>query len=203
MNGIHEVRGSIPLSSTINFSQKAWEACKSMRQAGLRALLLGAVAIFMAGATAGCDNPFDPLAKSDKIQGLTYINFSAVQGAWDSDPEMDGLEISMEYKNEFGEALTFHDKPHKITIELWSLVTVDGKDFRGSLLISKTVDYSNSDDLIRIPIEFYAGTLSIATPPADIKGYVRVRVFPPQEYPKKELVSPFGDASLYEPLKIL
>ena len=58
-----------------------------MRLAGLRSSLFGAVALLLAGAVAGCDNPFDPLNKSDKIQGLTYFDFAATQEHWDSDPE--------------------------------------------------------------------------------------------------------------------
>ena len=120
-----------------------------MRLAGLRSLLFLVVAVAMAGAVAGCDNPFDPLKSSDKIQGLTYFDFAATQEHWDSDPEWDGVQITMSYYNEFGDALNFHDKPHKIEIEFWS--EVDGRRrrtpvARGHLLTSKTVEFSNSDD---------------------------------------------------------
>jgi len=171
-----------------------------MRLDGMRSLLFGAVAILMAGAIAGCDNPFDPLSKSDKIQGLTYFDFSATQERWDSDPESDGLAITMSYYNEFGDQLNFHDKPHKITIEFWSAATIGEPAItvRGSFLISKTVDFSNSDDVIRIPIEYYAGTLSLpSTEP--ITGYLLVRVFPPQEYPKRELYFIQSDVEFYTP----
>ena len=32
------------------------------------------------------------------------------------------MQITMSYFNEFGDSLSFHDKPHKITIEFWSQV---------------------------------------------------------------------------------
>ena len=88
-----------------------------MRLAGLRSLLFWTVAVLIAGPRAGCDNPFDPLKSSDKIQGLTYFDFSATQEHWDSDPEWDGVQITMNYYNEFGDSLNFHDKPHKVEIE--------------------------------------------------------------------------------------
>jgi len=146
----------------------------------------------MAGGVAGCDNPFDPLNTSVKIQGLTYFDFSATQEHWDSDPEWDGLQISMDYSNEFGDALSFHDKPHKIEIEFWSEVSDPGPPAitaLGSLLASKTVEFSNSDDVIRIPIEFYAGALALPSTES-IKGCIKVSIFPPQESPQKELVAP-------------
>jgi hypothetical protein len=180
-----------------------------MRLARLRSLLFWAVAVVMVGAGVGCENPFDPLNKSDKIQGLTYFDFSATQEHWDSDPEWDGVQISMSYYNEFGDALNFHDKPHKIEIEFWSekSTTAEGSSTavtsRDKLLITKTVEFSNSDDLIRIPVEYYYSSLpapSTTTPAAAIgkaraatytepvTGYLLLRVFPPQEYPQKELV---------------
>ena len=160
-----------------------------MRLAGLRPWLCVAVAIMMVGAVAGCDNPFDPLNTSDKIQGLTYFDFSAGQAHWDSDPQWDGLQITMKYYNEFGDALNFHDKPHKVTIEIYSEVegaTTSDPKSKGSLLASKTITYSNSDDLINIPIEFYGGSLGLpSTDP--ISGCLLIRVFPPQQDPQREL----------------
>ena len=104
---------------------------------------------------------------SDKIQGLTYFDFSATQEHWDSDPEWDGLQITMNYYNEFGDTLSFHDKPHKIQIEFWSQksgrLDAAGR-YEDSFLTSKTVEFSNSDDFIRIPIEFYGGFLGRRPP---------------------------------------
>ena len=113
-----------------------------MRLAGLRSLLFLVVAIAVAGAIAGCDNPFDPLKSSDKIQGLSYFDFSATQEHWDSDPEWDGLQITLNYYNEFGDTLSFHDKSHKITDRF--LLGGGRRDRRQSVtrtfLTSKTVD---------------------------------------------------------------
>ena len=187
MNGIHEVRGSIPLSSTINTMNWVKGVCKAMRLARLRSFLVLIFTAAITGAIAGCDNPFDPLKSSDKIQGLTYFDFAASQEHWDSDPEWDGLQITMNYYNEFGDTLSFHDKSHKIVIEFWS-EDADAKPV--SLLTSKTVAFSNSDDFIRIPIEYYGGLLGIVDPTIPITGCLRVTVFPPQAYPKKELVAP-------------
>jgi len=166
--------------------------CGAMRLTGLRSLLFLAVGIFIAGAVAGCDNPFDPLSKSDKIQGLTYFDFAATQEHWDSDPEWDGLQIDMNYYNEFGETLSFHDKSHKVKIDIYSEKSDDSTPpvVTRSFLTSKTVEFSNSDDSIRIPIEFYGGLLEYADPPEDITGCLQVRIYPPQEYPQRELVAP-------------
>ena len=176
-----------------------------MRLAGLRSLPLWIAAVLLTGFAAGCDNPFDPLKSSDKIEGLTYFDFSAAQAKWDSDPESDGLEITMKYYNEFGDSLNFHGKPHKVEIEFWEAVQDLGPPVvtsRGSLLTVKTVEYGDSDETIRIPIEYYVGTLGeLGTEP--IKGYLLVRIFPPQEYPQKELeylVGPEVEFYVYEVL---
>lgn len=171
-----------------------------MRQAGLKSLLFWGLAFVVAGVVAGCDNPFDPLQKSDKIQGLTYFDFTATQEHWDSDPEWDGLQISMGYYNEYGDSLSFHDKPHKIQVELWSQKTVGTATniVRDKLLASKTVEYSNSDDFIRIPIDYYAVALPLPSTES-IKGFVLMRLYPPLEYPQKELLFLQGDVELYTP----
>lgn len=160
-----------------------------MRLAGLRSLLFWTVAILAGGVLAGCDNPFDPLKTTDKIQGLTFFDFTAAQAHWDSDPEWDGLQISMSYFNEFGDQLNFHDKPHQLTIELYSEVAGDATGdpvTRGGLLASFDLEYSNSDDLINVPIEFYGGSLSLPSTEA-VTGCVLIRVFPPQQSPQREL----------------
>jgi len=163
-----------------------------MRPAGLRSLLFLVFTIAIAVAVAGCDNPFDPLKSSDKIEGLTYFDFVATQEHWDSDPAWDGVQITMNYYNEFSDALSFHDKPHKVQIDIWSEVSAGTPAVvTRSFLTSKTVSFSNSDDFIRIPIEYYGGFLPIADPPVDIKGCLQVHVFPPQEYPQRELIAPF------------
>jgi len=128
-----------------------------MRLAGLRSLLCLVFAVVLVGAVAGCDNPLDPLKSSDKIEGLTYFDFSATQEHWDTDPEWDGLQITMNYYNEFSDTLNFHDKSHKIQIDIYLEVSdeVAAKAVTRSFLVSKTVDFENSDDFIRIPIEYY------------------------------------------------
>ena len=170
------------------------EACKAMRLAGLRSLLFLIIPVAVAGAIAGCDNPFDPLKSTSKIEGLTYFDSAANQEHWDSDPEWDGLQIDLNYYNEFGETLSFHDKPHKVKIDFYTEQT-DGSTppvVTRSFLTSKTVEFSNSDDSIRIPIEFYGGLLTYADPPEDIQGCLQIRIYPPQEYPQRELVAPFA-----------
>ena len=167
-----------------------------MRLVGLKTFLFLAIAVFIVGTVPGCDNPFDPLKSSDKIEGLTYFDFAATQEHWDSDPEWDGVQIVMNYYNEFGDALTFHDKSHKVSIEIWSQTTAT-PPARGHLLITKDVDFVNSDDLIRIPIEYYGGTLSLGT--ESIKGCLLVHVYPPQGYPQPELHSLQCDVELFTP----
>lgn len=171
-----------------------------MRLAGLKSLLFWAVAVVVAGSAAGCDNPFDPLSTSDEIQGLTYFDFTASQEHWDSDPEWDGLQISMNYYNQFGDTLSFHDKPHYVQVELWSQTVNDATPpvtVRGSFLASKTVIYSNSDDFIRIPIDYYAAALD-PDATTDITGYLLIRVYPPQEYPQRELIYALADVELFK-----
>jgi hypothetical protein len=165
--------------------------CKAMRLVGLRTLMFLIITVAIAGSIAGCDNPFDPLKSSDKVQGLSYFDVSAIQEHWDSDPEWDGLVITLTYHNEFGDTLSFHDKPQRIEIDFYSEVPVGTPPVATqTYLTSKTVSFSNSDDPIRIPIESYRGFLEIADPPEDIKGCLQVRLFPPQEYPQKVLVAP-------------
>jgi hypothetical protein len=178
------------------------EACKAMRLARLRSLLILAVAVAITGVGAGCDNPFDPLKSSDKIQGLTYFDFAATQEHWDSDPEWDGLVITLNYSNEFGNSLSFHDKPSKIAIDFYSEVVTLGPPevTTQTYLTSMNVEFSNSDDPIRIPIERYSGFLEITDPTLGVTGCLQVRLFPPQEYPQKVLVAPFQcGVELYTP----
>jgi len=165
-----------------------------MRLARLRSLLSLVVFIAIVGAVAGCNNPFDPLKSSDKIEGLTYVDFAAVQEHWDSDPDWDGVQITLSYFNEFSDTLSFHDKSHKVQIEFWSSKDSSGTPVikvRDKFLTSKTVEFANSDDFIRIPIEYYGGLIGIdPVTPVDITGCMVVRIFPPQEYPQKELIAP-------------
>lgn len=173
-----------------------------MRLAGLKSLLFLVFAVAIAGTVAGCDNPLDPLKSSDKIEGLTYFDFSATQEHWDTDPDWDGLQITMNYYNEFSDTLSFHDKPHKIQIDIYSEVSdeVAAKAVTRSFIISKTVDFENSDDFIRIPIEYYGGFLGIADSPDPVKGCLQIRIFPPQEYPQRELVAPLQcEVNLFTP----
>jgi len=163
-----------------------------MRLAELKSLLLLVVVMAIAGTVTGCDNPFDPLKSSDKIQGLTFFDFAATQEHWDSDPEWDGVQIVMNYYNEFGDTLSFHDKSHKVQIDFYSDVSSDATPpvVTRTFLTSKTVDFSNSDDFIRVPIEYYGGLLDIEDPPKDIQGCLKISIFPPQESPQRELVAP-------------
>jgi hypothetical protein len=165
-----------------------------MRPAGFKSALFGVVALLMAGAFAGCENPLDPLDKSDKIQGLTYIDFSASWERWDSDPQGDGLLVTLTYSTEFGDSLSFNNKPHKVVIEFWTEKDkndgVEGASpyqAKDQLFFSKTIEFSNSDDDIRIPIEAYYQALQSAAP-VDYAGFMVVKVFPPEQYPRTELM---------------
>lgn len=187
-----------------------------MRFAGRGFWLLGAFVFLMAVAFAGCENPFSPIDKSEKIQGLTYIDFSLSWSRWDSDPEYDGLEVTIDYYGEFGDALSFTDKPHDVTIEFWSQkeeTTESGDDTTTTTTTTKTydtlfytltVDHKNSSDTIRIPIESYIGDMKGASDfveTADYNAFVIVRVHPPQDYPKSELVVGYSDMLIYKPVE--
>jgi len=183
-------------------------------------LLLALLLVSM--GLAACTNPFDPLTKSDSIRGLSYIDFSLVWDRWDSDPEGDGVSVTVEYFNEFGDSLDFHDKPHRVVIEFWTEKLVGGiEDEEGTiegarsandvLIFSYPVEQDFSDDDIRVPIEAYSGALAAnfetfpeftisnaaAEPPENV--FVLVRVFPPNQDPKPELVAYYSAQTVYEP----
>ena len=177
-----------------------------MRLAGLRSLLFGAFALLVVGTFPGCENPFDPLSESDKIQGLSYVDFAGTWDRWDSDSAYDGIVVTPEYYNEFGDSLSFHDKPHSVVIEFWTQTDIGTTESpyiaKGTLFFSTTIDFSNSDDTIRIPVEAYRDSI-----PADIidpatgesKGFIAMRVFPPQEYPREELPISYPDQTFFKP----
>jgi hypothetical protein len=176
-----------------------------MRRVRFKSMLFGAIALFLAGAFAGCENPFDPINKSDKIEGLTYIDFSSTWERWDSDPQGDGLVVTLSYSNEFGSSLAFHDKPHKVVIEFWTQKDKNEGVEGGSsymtmdkLFFSKTIEFSNSDDDIRIPIEAYYQAMQAAAP-VDYTGFMQVRIFPPEQYPRTELVVAQPDVVFFVP----
>jgi hypothetical protein len=169
-------------------------------------LLLGVIAVLTALSVAGCQNPIDPVDKSDKIQGLTWVEINSADLAmWDSDPGNDGLEISLSYKNEYGDELSFHDKSHNVVIEFWTeknAGTVDAEFFtRDRLFYSQTIDFENSDDAIRIPYEAYISQLSAAYGglTAAASGMLVVRVFPPEEDPRPELLVAKSGVEFYVP----
>lgn len=188
-----------------------------MRLAGLRSLLFGAVALLSVGAFAGCENPFDPLNKSEKIEGLSYFDVAATWDRWDSDPQYDGVLFDLSYYNEFGDSLAFHDKPHSVVIEFWSQqdtgadIVPPGPSFlvQDELFFSKTIEFSNSDDGIRVPIESYFSSIPSAlftdvtveppVPVTEVKGFLVVRVFPPLGYPRVELVIGMPDVIFFKP----
>jgi hypothetical protein len=184
-----------------------------MRLAGLKSVLFGVSALLVMGAFTGCENPFDPLGKSDKIEGLTYIDFSATWERWDSDPQGDGLVVSLTYSNEFGDSLSFNDKSHKVVIEFWTQKDLSAGTeptpraatiVKDKLFYTKTIDFENSDDEIRIPIEAYYQALVAAFPASDdaapdFAGFMVVRVFPPQQYPRTELLVAQPDVVFFVP----
>ena len=170
--------------------------------------ILGAVALVSALAVPGCQNPLDPIDKSDKIQGLTWVEINdASFEQWDSDPEADGMLVSVAYKNEFGDELDFHDKPHDVVIEFWTQKDLGdtGSPYltRDQLFFSKTVRYEHSDDDIRVPIEAYFASLGevfdLSDPDTVYEGMLVVRVFPPQEFPRPELLVAEADTEFYLP----
>jgi hypothetical protein len=191
---------------------------KAMRSSGLRSLLFGALALAMAGSLAGCENPLDPLDKTDKIRGLSFVEAATTWEAWDSDPEADGVVVELTYKNEFGDTLAFHDKPHTVVIEFWtekdlgSIVTETETGSTTSpphlvpdkLFFSKSIEYSNSDDTIRIPKEAYVDLIPTeafteSTGEANLV-LVQVRIFPPQGSPQTELTIGEADVIIFKPV---
>lgn len=179
-----------------------------MRLATLRSLLFGALVVLAVGVFPGCENPLSPLNKSDKIQGLTYIEAQTTWTAWDTDPEADGVEIALTYLTEFGDSLKFHDKPHNVVIEFWTQKDIGTETSsyltQDQLFFSKTVEYSNSEDDIRISVEAYSALIPAAAFDEDSgeanQVFVLVRVFPPKEYPRKELYIAESDVTIFKPV---
>ncbi|HEY5997944.1 MAG TPA: hypothetical protein VI078_01400 [bacterium] len=169
--------------------------------------LFAAIALLSALSIAGCQNPLDPVDKSDKIQGLTWVEInSASLEQWDSDPGLDGMVVSISYKNEFGDELSFHDKPHEVIIEFWTQKDIGTGGIshltRDKLFFSKSINFENSDDDIRIPYEAYLGAaqgvFDFSDPAADFSGMLVVRVFPPLESPRPELIVAESDVVFFE-----
>lgn len=161
-----------------------------------------------------CENPLNPLDKSDKIRGLSYIDCSLTWERWDSDPEYDGVIVTMEYYNEFGDSLSFHGKPHELIIEFYTQKVVGGEknpdtgNIEGGrttydrLIFSYPVVFSHADDEIRIPIEAYQGSLQASgydLEKEDALVFLIVKVRPPQAHPLPELLVGYADQTVSKP----
>ena len=177
-----------------------------MRLAGRKAsVLLGAFALLLVAMLGGCENPFDPLDKSEEIKGLAYIDFALTWDRWDADPEYDGVVIGIDYYNEFSDSLSFHDKPHEVVVEFYTqredgpeetpIITYD------ELFYTQTITFSNADDDIRIPVEAYRQALRDGGYDLDAEAtaFVIVRVFPPKQLPRPELFVGYADQSVFKP----
>ena len=175
-------------------------------------LLYLLVTILTATVFFACENPFDPLDTSSEIRGLQYIDFSLTWEYWDSDPAGDGVVVSPEYLNEFGDSLSFHDKSHRLVIEFYTQKLVGqvpdenglltgGSPTLDALVFAFPVNYDNTTDDIRIPVEAYRAQLIGAgydlELPAD--AFVVLRVFPPKEIPRSELVAFYANVAVFEP----
>lgn len=173
---------------------------------------------------ASCANPFDPLDTSTEIRGLSYIDYSLTWAAWDSDPEGDGVEVEIAYFNEFGDSLSFNDKKHRVVIEFYTQTkagvvetpeggTTSGITVADELFFTFPVEHSNSDHIIRIPIEAYQASMAEAgynfetcvtdedpgpEQQPNFNAYVLVRVFPPQQKPQPELIAFYIDQLIFE-----
>lgn len=170
-------------------------------------VLVGVIALISVFSLAGCQNPIDPIDKSDEIQGLTWVEINSSDlEPWDSDPELDGLVITLGYKNEFGDELSFHDKQHNVVIEFWTQkdINPDGDPYltRDQLFYSQTIEFEDSEDEIRIPYESYFAQLStvfdFSNQDETFKGMLVVRVFPPNEDPRPELLVADANVVFYE-----
>jgi hypothetical protein len=173
------------------------------RSLRVRSVFAIAVMAFALLFLAACDNPFDPLHQSSRIDGLSYIDWSGSWDRWDSDPEYDGYVITMEYFNKYGDNLEFRDKSHDIKIEFYSqTASTDGDITVGSLIFSQTVRFSNTNNDIYIAKELYAAALSAAgydleTEPAEV--FVLIHVYPPDAYPQAELKAGYSSQIVYQP----
>lgn len=168
--------------------------------------MIGAFALVAVAALGGCENPLDPLDKAEEIKGLTYIDFALTWERWDSDPEYDGVIVGVDYFNEFGDSLSFHDKPHQIVIEFYTQKTLNAKSDApiitfNKLIYSQSITLSNADDDIRIPVEAYRQALldNRFKLKEDALLFVIVHVFPPKQLPRPELVVGYSDQTIFKP----
>ena len=177
-------------------------------------LILTALLLLTVPFTA-CVNPFDPLDTTDAIRGLSFVDFSLTWDRWDSDPEADGVIVTVEYFNEFSDSLSFNDKPHRVVIEFYTERNVNpnfneetGEPIEGSgsptfdeLFFTFPVEHQNSDNDILIPIEAYRAAMEGAgyDLTEDALAFVNVRVFPPQQDPQPELVAFYAGQTIYQP----
>ena len=184
-----------------------------MTRAFRRNLLFLAILLLPAVGLFGCVNPFDPLDTTDAIRGLSFVDFSLTWDRWDSDPGGDGVIVTVEYFNEFSDSLSFHDKPHRVVIEFYTEQVVGGEvnettgDITGGrptfdeLFFTFPVVHRNSDNDILIPIEAYVDAMVGAgyDLEEDAAAFVNVRVFPPQQDPRPELIVFYSGQTIYEP----
>lgn len=184
-----------------------------MRNPGRHALVLIAVLLAATVFTA-CENPFDPLNKSGAIRGLSFIGFSLTWDKWDSDPESDGVIVTIDYTNEFGDGLSFREKPHQVVIEFYKQKEVGvetdengdpipntGRPTFDALMFSFPIEHDHSDDDIRVPIEAYEGALRSNgfDLTETVQAFVVVRVFPPKAVPQAELVAFAASQDIFVP----
>jgi len=97
--------------------------------------------------------------------------------------------------------------------EKTSTVGTTTTTLRDHLIYSKTIVFTNSDDIIRLPIETYYDLIPEPVPPADALpdapivtkanteyiGFMRVLIYPPQEYPQRELEYILSGVTFYAP----
>ena len=156
---------------------------------------------------------------SSEIRGLSYITFAVTWDRWDSDPLYDGVSVEVEYFNEFGDSLSFHDKKHDIVIEFYTQQVAytipdpdptkpdkDGPLTFDNLFYTYPATVESSDDVTRIPIEAYFGTIQanydLTSEPIvkdGAKAFVVVRVYPPIDYPQPELTSWQSEVVVFKP----
>jgi hypothetical protein len=181
-----------------------------MRSSG-RPVLALAVALVAAVTFSACENPFDPIDQTDEIRGLSFIGSSITLDAWDPDPGLDGMVVTIDYVNEFGDTLNFHDKPHQVVIEfhkpeLVNIVVEEGTivdfDLRLPRFFGFPIEHDHSDDDIRIPFEAYEDAMvgagydlncigETGDPFPPCSAFLVIRVFPPNAVPQEEIIT-FG-----------
>jgi len=176
-----------------------------MRVAG-RALLFGVFALLAVTIACRVREPFDPLSKSGKIVGLSYIDFSITWDRWDPTPNTTASSWSSPTTTSSAtpsSSTTSHTTSRSSSGPRRKCPLRKTREVLHSydrLAYSRTLEIVNSDDTVRIPIEDYRDKLAAAglDLSANVPVFAIVRLTPPEE-PGRVIVIGYPDMEVFRP----